>query len=962
MKNLLLSLFLLIGVIAQAGVYSPLTKSNSSTKIIDIGDKNPADIVETSPKIWSQYPADFNMVDGIVRTRNRVMSERESCIKDRFGVSNCPIFAETCDEVFDFNQGSSTKINASVTKPAICPLQTIYNAVADLCETLPLSEGSTVFTLSGTFIVPDYVSEVDICMIGGGGSGAGIYWGYGAKGGKAGSIISQSVGVNSGQTYNIVVGSGGARIKNIWTGVRGGITSGKPGTVSKAFGLVAGGGAGGGSSIYKGAGAYRSGCWGTSRDGKIGVSRYKNYGGQAGFSNGTSGNGGGGNSGIAGVGAGGGGKGGDGNRYSGGGGRGEVRVSWLVCPSYAPNQSGAICYSETTCSPGFEKISNTQCEQNYSYYEYSCSTDLVNEYGNTFQVINEGTDCLGLCPDGRSESCECNEALPPLNNCKIASYNCGIDPTRKCTENATTSTTKKPLEIHEVEITTLSPESFGNYIESPCGVDCEKGIDEIYGAVDRLCFVKMNDKTSCVFAKGCMFEGSIDSSGTHLTTIWTEGNTIKAMDANGDVLPGAVTSSCNLNGTVGFKGRLGPITSFVTENERIKFWNPYIKEGYLGQIEMVRNVYSEDVIAGYELDEKTPWNIQSSDFNHIESYNNISYAISRDGMDMLACEAVAEENGFTLHPDIAGIPVGDRMPYDIVMNTTGGFFNDNTHVFVYTTPPTDCSDGYIYNYDSKMCEIETPTVSLVQAGNYCSSVNYSYTECKPKVPMMEINKTVLTKRISKSGCTNAYGILADESAMWVNYGCRGYFTYYGATCEEGEYRNGLCIVDIAPECPKNTIEKIGDECVVALSTAESRKCVLIKEDGTMDFTNAEFAIKLLEEGDGSFFCSPLTCDAQNSCQSATCPTDFEGTMISSTRPAPDAIDCTNETCDANFQYYEWCGKDGGCPIESPVHQEINGQCYETACAEGGFDPVTGQCYKWQCADGYTDNGVTCVKD
>lgn len=195
-----------------------------------------------------------------------------------------------------------------------------------------VAAGSQTFTSGGTFTVGTGIYSVNICLAGGGGSGAtgptstipNVYIG----GGYAGQAVSQAVAVTPGQQITIGIGSGGAARTSH-------SSNGLPGSGS-SFGAItaSGGGAGtytGTSStcVYKGNGAGGSSCSGTRYDGSLRIvaGAWYVYGGQRGvFGNGgtatTDGTGV-----IGGVGAGGS-AGGNGTKKSGAGGRGQCVVSW----------------------------------------------------------------------------------------------------------------------------------------------------------------------------------------------------------------------------------------------------------------------------------------------------------------------------------------------------------------------------------------------------------------------------------------------------------------------------------------------------------------------------------------------------------------------------------------------------------------------------------------------------------
>ena len=140
------------------------------------------------------------------------------------------------------------------------------------------SNGSYVFTR------PYGYGSVDVCMIGGGGSGA-MEEAYSNHigGGHAGEIKSQSVVLSSFQ-MSITLGEGGARqpLRR---------RDGYSGTSSFFGNVEAVGGIGGKfkSRSYEGMGASHTNCMGVFTDGQGYGSPFINssYGGQAGFANGS---------------------------------------------------------------------------------------------------------------------------------------------------------------------------------------------------------------------------------------------------------------------------------------------------------------------------------------------------------------------------------------------------------------------------------------------------------------------------------------------------------------------------------------------------------------------------------------------------------------------------------------------------------------------------------------------------
>ncbi len=654
------------------------------------------------------------------------------------------------------------------------------------------------------------------------------------------------------------------------------------------------------------------------------------------------------------------------------------------CPTNAPNKDEGVCYAGTQCDSGLKKTAWNKCVQNYSYFNYECPADSINMYdlANSGPVGN-GLDCKGQCLDGRLENCVCNDELPPVDNCRTDAFVCPINRSLPCVENSSTALKKRPIEIKELSGDELSPNANGVYIQSECGANCEKGIRKISGAGEFLCFDKGDGDKSCVQVKGCEFDGLIDSGANNLGSIWTNEKSISAMDITGVQNSSTITSTCTLNGSIGYKGRIQAITSYKMNLDQIDFWNPYEKEGYLGFIEVVRDVSDKDKTDGYIIDTDIAKQIQNSGFNRIETYSGKTYAISDSGMSRERCAVEAAKFGFQMYPNINGIPVDGRYPYDLVMNATGGFYNDNTNIFTKEVVGV-CSAGFTPDLITGRCYIQAS-----------KSVPFSGESCTDAGGYMSLVGSATSKQIkfnnvpSAHNCGKSTGVVMQNIGLPANAVIQSQsYTYAtsGSGCDDrsGTVAEGVHGVSYCPSggaqtvsisgtlnyvykitqeefCPAETLSRSGVYCTVPYSLNLNRKCVIVKEDSPRDFKIAKNAIKNSDANATSFFCSNLTCDGSNSCQYLKCTDDYRGDVISSERPTPAPNECTDELCDANLATYNWCGKNGGCPTEQAGFQSVGEHCYKTVCTEGGFDPNTGECFKWQCPEDYVDTGASCVK-
>ena len=123
----------------------------------------------------------------------------------------------------------------------------ISTALSNSPDSILLMDGRVInFFADGshTFTAPDGVAEVEYLIVGGGGGGGGISnvaLVGGAGGGGAGGVLSGTMGVTSGNDYNVTVGGGGA----------GGVGGSSPGGTggSSSFDSITANGGGGGASV-----------------------------------------------------------------------------------------------------------------------------------------------------------------------------------------------------------------------------------------------------------------------------------------------------------------------------------------------------------------------------------------------------------------------------------------------------------------------------------------------------------------------------------------------------------------------------------------------------------------------------------------------------------------------------------------------------------------------------------------
>lgn len=894
----------------NAAYYNSMVKESGSNNIIDIGVQKQTDAIQTASKIWTEYQATFNLIDGLIRTQHRELSERTACVVDQFSRVGCPLEAEACPKNYEYGPGTPIEIFKTFTKTTKCVMGTTFNALSGRCEAVPQCDAGFVFnpnTLKCEYTEIGYNNQRFVY------NGQALYWWWWNLNPYPNSEFVKCLNgtlywdPDQSKTYY-----------SYWS-------QRYPGWTTQGYILARNYRGGGVSNGYWYYGSYPS-CYGetlTQRD--------------------------------------------------------------PVCPTGTLVDANG-CYSQTECDAGMTKVSPDKCEQHYSYFEFKCDVTDQNAYGNVYTNPNyNNNDCLGACPSGRAEDCQCNTDVSPSDVCRRETFTCPLDVNQLCIDNRENAYQSRPLEEHRVYGDGSAVAGYGQYLNTVKEDNTVSGLRRITTIDNKICFEKGNGDKNCVSVDGCMFTGEIDSAINNLGSIQTSGNAIKGTDINGNDVPGQITSTCGLNGSVGYRGRIKPIISIMLEGDKIKFWNPYSNEGYLGFIEFTHNIAKKDKDDGYRLDIDTPWRMRDDGFNRIETHSHTTYAISEYGMDSNTCREMGTKYNFRVYEDTNGIPIDDRMPFDIAINSTGGFYNTNSYIYKKVVPATCEDSSYSLNMQTGKCE---------KGGQ--KSVDFSGSSCTDHMGWMQVSSTTGNPVIQfhnnppYHNCgywginmTNI-GLPAGSRVVSQSYklsswggGCATYtnitvsnnqnMVYCPASGGQRPTMTGTLTYSYVSEmdsvCPANTLSRDLTTCTVPLNVNADRKCILAKDDlNPHDFTMAKKAIKDANTTAPDYFCSPLSCDSDKSCQSANCTNDFKGNIISEQMPQPSPSDCTDEKCDANLPYYEWCGKKDGCPAGEVGYQEVDGSCYKVDCPDGGFDPNTGKCFKWKCPDGYTDQGGVCVKN
>ena len=287
-----------------------------------------------------------------------------------------------------------------------------------------LAQTSQTITSSGTFLVPSNVNSIKVeCWGGGGGGGYGGPSGNGMNGGGGGAYSMSILTVSQGNSFNITIGLGGTGGSSGNSGTAGGNTIfgnnlviAIGGGVSNVQGTAAlggqstsctgdlkfsGGNGGLGNTSNSGGGGGGGSSASATGNGVAGSAASGNNGGAGGNGpNGDGGNGGNHSGATTAVGTspgGGGGGRGDSNGNSANGAKGQVIVTWTICPSGSPIPTPTIT-ANYCIRPGYIRLTANGGISGDTYFWSTSETSNtidVNIAGRYFVTITNSYGCSG---------------------------------------------------------------------------------------------------------------------------------------------------------------------------------------------------------------------------------------------------------------------------------------------------------------------------------------------------------------------------------------------------------------------------------------------------------------------------------------------------------------------------------------------------------------------------------------
>ena len=169
------------------------------------------------------------------------------------------------------------------------------------------------------------------------------------------------------------------------------------------------------------------------------------------------------------------------------------------------------------------------------------------------------------------------------------------------------------------------------------------------GENEALCFENGADEKECVYDNsdlGCSFSGTISTQDKHIAYLEINNSSINGYNKEGVSL-GTITSTCEMDGKVGFIGSSEGFTAVRGIDNRIEFWDSYIYGDY-GKITFLKKITAENRSNGYIYEHQSSHDRLSDGFMNITEVNNHTYAIYSSKISKTTCENLISNTGWYL--------------------------------------------------------------------------------------------------------------------------------------------------------------------------------------------------------------------------------------------------------------------------------------------------------------------------
>jgi len=440
-----------------------------------------------------------------------------------------------------------------------------------------------------------------------------------------------------------------------------------------------------------------------------------------------------------------------------------------------------------------------------------------------------------------------------------------------------------------------------------------------------------------------------------------------------------ITSSCKMNGHVGWSGRTGPITSVgnevsignivdMTVNGSVDMNNGTKWKGFNAATMALK--FSDDnwyVISnvtdnmGEEVDMDLPKGIRLltnknyeitnytdsckyKDINLNPNLCGVNVKIKSPGTQLYLKEITDIESLRKIKKE--NVSVNNKINLSFNFNGTildinkTGVWDPTTKVdFNVTKVDIDSDFNNIENRIRFWDSYENGYIGFIE---FVNEVNYNDRE-SGFVPEFFDYEKLLGK-----GFTSIF-LLSDKDAYLNSEDIKKYSLTYAVrvrptskeSCENFASEFNGNVIDM------NNFNIPERESLIKSMGMRDRYSCIISLSGIKIPDNSKYAIKIRSfTGKAVYKCSPYKCK-DSKCIKASCEEGFEGNML------PDYFkpmngECTEEVCDGNSDFVEVCGKIGNCPDSENVIIDKNGNCQKMYCSEGYFDMSSKKCIVKKC--------------
>lgn len=477
----------------------------------------------------------------------------------------------------------------------------------------------------------------------------------------------------------------------------------------------------------------------------------------------------------------------------------------------------------------------------------------------------------------------------------------------------------------------------------------------------------------------------------------------------------SLNSTCMMNGHVGWPDRTQGIMSVTVDPDipyRLNFWDSYLDKN-LGFIEFPPTVSEENRKEKFITEKRFPYEMNKEGFTAIDYIGSSTFYVYEGEMSPEECNLYAVENGLNYsesypsdyHEELKTLTGNRYSDYESTPKCLNGHYDFGMQAcivyeqldsqllqevgdFIWDPTGADNISSSVPFYAPVAGHYQ---ISLKTKGSLNFYVNDSIRAILRNIPegtegnfnpnSFDSERTIA---VYLNSGTNVFKVEASKDIEDLDYtgesveGEKGFSitvrdTGMNVTFSSLQWNFGYSV----DECSDPNMIDNGNICLIqgvayCLETGAQYntdtgmcevppKCIV---SNALDnsFSGQENAIRVDSSTDENraYICSPLVCE-DHTCQTADCPTTDDGieflgtTFMPGETPLDD--DCTDQSCDANLPYYQYCAIEKGCNTNDTLtFEDDEGDCYSLYCPENQMMNMnTFKCEEYMCPEGTVEN-------